>query len=279
MYKASKNLMPQRPNDLIDLLQEYSEMNFSCRSRSAVPCFALSRQENFVRRTAVFESGTFLYPTYARGLMTHFDWWEQERIALAESYRCVTGIDEAGRGPLAGAVVAACVVLPFERVPEGVQDSKTLTANQRERLFDEIMGIARGVGIGRVDSVRIDEINILQASHEAMRLALADLPAGLLPDIALIDGLPVRPFPIDQVALVKGDSRSPSIAAASIIAKVTRDRLMIDLDLLYPQYDFASNKGYGSPSHLKALEVHGICPIHRRSYKPVQAALHRKQSE
>jgi len=211
--------------------------------------------------------------------MTHFDWWEQERIALAESYRCVTGIDEAGRGPLAGAVVAACVVLPFERVPEGVQDSKTLTANQRERLFDEIMGIARGVGIGMVDSVRIDEINILQASHEAMRLALADLPAGLLPDIALIDGLPVRPFPIDQVALVKGDSRSPSIAAASIIAKVTRDRLMIDLDLLYPQYDFASNKGYGSPSHLKALEVHGICPIHRRSYKPVQAALHRKQSE
>ena len=202
-----------------------------------------------------------------------YDVWEQERIVLAEGYRCVAGIDEAGRGPLAGSVVAACVVLPFEQIPEGVQDSKMLTAGQRERLFDKIMRVARGVGVGVVESVRIDEINILQASHEAMRLALADLPAGLLPDIALIDGLPVRPFPVDQVALVKGDSRSPSIAAASIIAKVTRDRLMIELDLLYPQYDFASNKGYGSPSHLKALEVHGVCPIHRRSYKPVQAAL------
>lgn len=206
-------------------------------------------------------------------LITHFDVWEQERFVLAEGYLCVAGIDEAGRGPLAGSVVAACVVLPFERVPAGVQDSKTLTSSQRERLFDQIMDVARGVGVGIVDSIRIDEINVLRASHEAMRLALADLPVGLLPDVALIDGLPVRPFPIDQVALVKGDSRSPSIAAASIIAKVTRDRLMIELDLLYPQYDFASNKGYGSLSHFKALEVHGVCPIHRRSYKPVQAAL------
>ncbi len=205
--------------------------------------------------------------------ITHFDFWQQERLALAEGYRCIIGIDEAGRGPLAGPVVAACVVLPFEQAPQGVQDSKTLTPLQREHFFDEITAMARGIGIGIVDSVRIDAINILRATHEAMRHALSNLLAGTLPDIALIDGLPVRPFPIDQVALVKGDSRSPSIAAASIIAKVTRDRLMIEADLLYPQYDFASNKGYGSPAHIKALEVHGVCPIHRRSYKPVQAAL------
>ena len=201
------------------------------------------------------------------------DLWYEERLALTDGYRCVAGIDEAGRGPLAGSVVAACVVLPFERVPNGVQDSKTLTPYQRETLFDQILSSARGVGIGVVDSLRIDEINILRATHEAMRLALANLPAGMLPDVALIDGLPVRPFPIDQIALVKGDAHSASIAAASIIAKVTRDRLMIGSDLLYPQYDFASNKGYGSPAHLEALKVHGVCPIHRRSYKPVQKAI------
>ena len=205
-----------------------------------------------------------------------YDLWEQERIALRVGYRCVAGIDEAGRGPLAGSVVAACVILPFEQVPSGVQDSKTLTPHQRETLFDKILTLARGIGIGIVDSIRIDEINILRATHEAMRLALSNLPAGMLPDLALIDGLPVRPFPIDQIALVKGDSRSPSISAASIVAKVTRDRVMIESDLLYPQYDFASNKGYGSPAHLEALKVHGVCPIHRRSYKPVQAALEHK---
>ena len=152
--------------------------------------------------------------------------WFEERRARKDGYRCLAGIDEAGRGALAGPVVAACVVLPFERVPVGVNDSKQLSADMRERLYDEIRNGARGVGVGIVDAPTIDRINILRASHEAMRLALADLPPGLFPDVALIDGLPVRPFPLDQIALVKGDSRSASIAAASIIAKVTRDRLM-----------------------------------------------------
>ena len=154
------------------------------------------------------------------------DWWQEERRAWAEGYRCLAGIDEAGRGALAGPVVAACVVLPFERVPSGVNDSKALTPEQRERLYAQIMDMARGVGVGLVDAPTIDRINILRAAHEAMRLALAALPPGLFPDVALIDGLPVRPFPLDQIALVKGDGRSASIAAASIIAKVTRDRLM-----------------------------------------------------
>jgi ribonuclease HII len=201
------------------------------------------------------------------------DWWVEERAAYDAGYRCIAGIDEAGRGPLAGPVVAACVVLPFERVPHGVQDSKTLTPDQREILFDLILHTARAVGIGRVDALRIDEINILQATHEAMRQAVAALPAGMTPDLVLIDGRPVRPFPIDQVALVKGDARSASVAAASIIAKVTRDRIMTAYDTDYPQYGFASHKGYPTPPHIKALREHGVCPLHRRSYKPVRDAL------
>lgn len=201
------------------------------------------------------------------------DGWREERIAWTEGYRCIVGIDEAGRGALAGPVVAAAIVLPYECVLPGVTDSKLLTPEQRERLFDRIRAVARGVGIGIVEASVIDKINILQATHEAMRQALADLPGGLFPDIALIDGLPVRPFPIDQVALVKGDSRSVSIAAASILAKVTRDRLMREADALYPEYGFAAHKGYAAPIHLRALEKHGPCPLHRRSYRPVGAAL------
>ncbi len=195
--------------------------------------------------------------------------WLEERRARSEGYVCIAGIDEAGRGALAGPVVAACVVLPFERVPYGVDDSKKLSEEQRERLYDAILHTARGVGVGIVDAPTIDAINILRASHKAMRLALADLPCGLFPDVALIDGLPVRPFPLDQIALVKGDSRSPSIAAASIIAKVTRDRLMRRYDVQHPVYGFAGHKGYPAPSHLRALEAHGICDLHRRSYRPV----------
>ena len=200
--------------------------------------------------------------------------WLEEQRARSEGYRCIAGIDEAGRGALAGPVVAACVILPFERVPDGVDDSKKLSPDQRERLYDAIRHTARGVGVGIVDAPTIDAINILRASHEAMRLALADLPPGLFPDVALIDGLPVRPFPLDQIALVKGDSRSPSIAAASIIAKVTRDRLMRDYDALHPVYGFAGHKGYGAPIHLKALQTHGACSLHRRTFRPVAEVCH-----
>lgn len=203
----------------------------------------------------------------------HIDWLYEERQAWAEGYRCLAGIDEAGRGAWAGPVVAACVVLPYEKIPQGVNDSKALTPAQREKGNAEIMRMARGVGVGIVEAEVIDEINILQATHRAMRLALADLPAGLFPDLALIDGLPVRPFPLPQLALVKGDSRSAAIAAASIIAKATRDHIMREYDLLYPGYGFASHKGYGAPIHIRALDELGPCPIHRRSYRPVAARL------
>ena len=197
------------------------------------------------------------------------DWLNEEREAWEAGYVCLAGIDEAGRGALAGPVVAACVVLPHAVVPAGVNDSKALTAAQRELGFAEIQRVARGVGVGIVEASVIDEINILQAAHRAMRLALADLPCGLFPDLALIDGLPVRPFPLSQWALIKGDSRSATIAAASIIAKVTRDRMMREYDLTYPGYGFAAHKGYGAPIHLRALAELGPCPLHRRTYRPV----------
>lgn len=205
--------------------------------------------------------------------MGEVDWLLEERIVRADGYRCIAGIDEAGRGALAGPVVAACVVLPFETVPSGVNDSKALTPSQREVLYARICRVARGVGVGIVATARIDEVNILRAAHEAMRLALSDLPAGLRPDIALIDGLPVVPFPIDQTAITHGDARSASIAAASIVAKVTRDRLMCAMDAEYGVYGFATHKGYPSPSHLRALAEFGPCPQHRCSYRPVAERL------
>src|SRR5262249_24927561 len=145
-----------------------------------------------------------------------------------------------------------------------------LSPAQRERLYTQICRMARGVGIGIVEAPVIDQINVLQATHQALRLALENLTAGLWPDIALIDGLPVRPFPLPQIALVQGDSRSIPIAAASIVAKVTRDRLMCEYDTLYPAYHFAHHKGYGVPAHLRALAAHGSCPLHRRSFGPVR---------
>jgi ribonuclease HII len=202
-----------------------------------------------------------------------YDWWQEEREALEAGYRCVAGIDEAGRGPLAGPVVAACVVLPFGKRPAGLNDSKLLTPRQRENLFEAILDMARGCGLGVVSAPEIDRLNILRATHLAMRQALDALPPGMQPDLVLIDGLPVRPFPLDQVALVKGDSRSASIAAASILAKVTRDRLMCEYDAVYPMYGFAGHKGYGSAAHLRALAEHGPCPQHRRSFRPVAEAL------
>lgn len=200
------------------------------------------------------------------------DWWHEERVLWAEGYRCIAGVDEAGRGALAGPVVAAAVVLPYEGVPPGIDDSKALTPAQRERLHAWILARARGVGVGVVEASRIDEINILQATQEAMRLAVEDLPPGLGVDIAMIDGLPVLPFPLPQVAIVGGDALSASIAAASVVAKVTRDRLMQAYDAVYPEYGFAAHKGYSAPQHLAALRTRGPCPIHRRSFRPVAEA-------
>ncbi len=184
----------------------------------------------------------------------------------------IAGIDEVGRGPLAGPVVAAAVILPVDFHHEVLRDSKQLTARQRERLFEELTAradIARAVAI--VSSEEIDRLDILRATHLAMQRAVEQLAPP--PGHVLIDGLPVRGFPIAQTALVKGDALSFSIAAASVLAKVTRDRLMLDYDREFPQYGFAQHKGYGTALHLARLRQHGPCPIHRRSFSPVQQAL------
>ena len=195
---------------------------------------------------------------------------QYEAELRAQGYAVVAGIDEAGRGPLAGPVSAAAVVLPDGFELEGLNDSKKLSPKRRDVLFEALTTRDDVVwAVSVVDAEEIDRVNILRASHIAMASSFADLqPAA---DAALIDGLPVpvRDFPSPQMALVKGDSRSLSIAAASIIAKVWRDRIMVEFDREFPEYGFQSHKGYGTKQHLAALESHGPCPIHRRSFRPV----------
>lgn len=174
------------------------------------------------------------------------------------------GIDEVGRGPLAGPVVAGAVILPKDCQILYLNDSKKLTARRREILYDEIMEKAVAVGIGVVSQEVIDDINILQATYEAMRQAVGKL--SIQPDILLNDEVTIPGLPQKQVPIIKGDAKSISIAAASIIAKVERDRLMVMYDELYPEYGFAKNKGYGSKEHIEALRKYGPCPIHRRSF-------------
>lgn len=195
-----------------------------------------------------------------------------EQEAHAAGYHAVCGIDEAGRGPLAGPVVAAAVILPAGYELTGLTDSKQLSAKKREKLFATLMEDARvQKSIASATAAEIDELNILRATHLAMARAAQGLPAPA--DFALIDGLPVPNFPLPSQSIVKGDSRSLSIAAASILAKVTRDRLMAELDKQYPVYGFAKHAGYGTAAHLSALRTHGPCPEHRRSFAPVAALL------
>lgn len=174
----------------------------------------------------------------------------------------VAGIDEVGRGPLAGNVVTACVVMPAEPVLPWVDDSKKLSETRREKVFQEIMDIALYVGIGQVSPEEIDRINILEATKKAMREAAAQVPA----DIFLIDAVTGLGLNGQEVPIIKGDATSYAIAAASIVAKVTRDRQMQELDKLYPQYGFARNKGYGTVEHVAALKEYGPCPAHRRTF-------------
>ena len=176
----------------------------------------------------------------------------------------ICGIDEVGRGPLAGPVVAAAVILPRDEKILYLNDSKQLSAKKREELYEIIMNKAVAVGIGESSYTRIDEINILNATYEAMRKAINNLK--VKPDILLNDAVTIPLVDIKQVPIIKGDAKSASIAAASIIAKVTRDRMMEDYDKIYPEYNFASNKGYGSAEHIKALKEFGPTPIHRRSF-------------
>ena len=180
------------------------------------------------------------------------------------AWGAICGIDEAGRGPLAGPVVAGAVILPKDEKILYVNDSKKLSEKKREMLYDEIMDRALAVGVGIVGPERIDEINILQATYEAMRMAVAQLK--VQPDILLNDAVTIPDLKVRQVPIVKGDAKSVSIAAASIIAKVTRDRLMREYGQVFPEYEFASNKGYGTKSHIEALKTYGPTPIHRRTF-------------
>jgi len=193
---------------------------------------------------------------------------DHENLLRSAGYRVVAGIDEAGRGPLAGPVCVAAVVLPDDFTHAVLNDSKQLSEVKRERLYEEITADPRiRWHCVSVEPDEIDRINILQATWEGMRRAALGLQP--VPDAVLIDGKPVKRYPLHQIALVKGDSISYSIAAASIIAKVTRDRLMVAMARQYPAYGFEIHKGYPTPGHLAALKQHGPCPHHRRSFGPV----------
>lgn len=179
-------------------------------------------------------------------------------------YEYIAGIDEVGRGPLAGPVVTCAVILPKDCDLLYINDSKKLSEKKREELYDKIMAEAIAVGIGIEEHTVIDDINILQATYSAMRKAIEALP--VKPDLLLNDAVKIPGVDITQVPIIKGDAKSISIAAASIVAKVTRDRMMVEYDKIYPGYDFAGNKGYGSPVHLEALKTIGPSPIHRQSF-------------
>lgn len=179
-------------------------------------------------------------------------------------YGTICGIDEAGRGPLCGPVVAAAVILQDEYNILYINDSKKLSETKREEVYKEIDKYAVAYGVGIVSPERIDEINILQATYEAMRTAIHKL--SVTPDILLNDAVTIPMVDIKQVPIIKGDAKSQSIAAASIVAKVTRDHLMEEYDKLYPEYGFAKHKGYGTAAHIKAIKEYGPCPIHRRTF-------------
>ena len=195
-------------------------------------------------------------------------WTLFEELALRRGYTCIAGIDEAGRGALAGPVVAAAVVFPKGVTIPGINDSKKLTPGKREELFELIRQGALAVGVGSGDHLLVDRINILQATLAAMKQAVLSIEP--LPDYLLIDGISKIPLTIHQQTIKKGDSASISIAAASIIAKVTRDRLMVGFDQQYPGYGFAEHKGYGCAAHLAAIAKLGPCVIHRKTFRGVK---------
>lgn len=187
-----------------------------------------------------------------------------EQSFRQKGYRVICGVDEAGRGPLCGPVYAAACILPEGYIPEGLNDSKKLSTKKRELLFDQIKEHAISYSIAEASVEEIDRLNILEADLLAMRRAIAGLSPA--PDLALIDGNIARDFPIDALAVIGGDAKSPSIAAASILAKVARDRACIELDRLYPEYGIAKHKGYGTKAHMEALRKYGPSPIHRKLF-------------
>jgi len=196
---------------------------------------------------------------------------ERERLALMHEfenkysdYQFICGVDEAGRGPLAGPVIAGACILPKDCEILYLNDSKKLSEKRREELFEEIKEKALAYSIGMADNNLIDEINILQATYQAMRNAIAGLKT--MPDILLVDAVNIPDVSIKQVGIVKGDAKSVSIAAASILAKVSRDHIMIEYDKLYPEYGFAKHKGYGTAAHCEAIRQYGLSPIHRKTF-------------
>jgi ribonuclease HII len=197
--------------------------------------------------------------------------WNYEINARNQGYQFVVGVDEAGRGPLAGPVVAAAVVLPLDVILEGLDDSKKISPTKRGELFPKIQNRVHGIAV--INPEVIDEINILQATRLAMKQAVEKLSSD--PDLLLIDGNQEIDSFVEQWAIVKGDAKSYSIAAASILAKVTRDRIMADYHHLYPQYEFARHKGYGTQLHRDLIAEHGPCPIHRRTFRGVTQYLNR----
>lgn len=191
-----------------------------------------------------------------------------EREALSKGYQVIAGIDEVGRGPLAGPVVAAAVILPNGLLLPGVDDSKKLSEKKRADLVKIIEGNALAIGVGIIDEETIDEVNIYQATKLAMLQAIENLT--IQPDFLLIDAMPLQEAKIPQESIIKGDAKSTSIAAASIIAKEIRDKMMVKFDTEFPGYDFASNAGYGTKKHLDGLKKYGVTPIHRKTFAPVK---------
>lgn len=192
------------------------------------------------------------------------DWFYYETEARKSGNRLICGIDEAGRGPLAGPVFAAAVILPENGWIEGLNDSKKLSAKKREELFTQIQSSAVAFGIGFATEKEIDEINILQATFLAMKRACDKL--SVRPDLALVDGNRMPSLGVKTQTIIKGDSLSASIAAASILAKVSRDRLMLEIDRIFPQYGFAKHKGYGTQLHVEMLKRYGPCEVHRKTF-------------
>jgi ribonuclease HII len=190
-----------------------------------------------------------------------------EKRFLNSGFRFIAGLDEAGRGPLAGPVVAAAVILPFPEFQEHLSDSKKLPPEKRESLYDKILQAALSIGIGSVEAEEIDRIHIGKATQKAMAMAVGFLDRQ--PDLLLIDGILPVPLPLPQRTIVKGDNLSVSIAAASIVAKVTRDRIMMTHHERFPQYNFANHKGYGTREHREAIRRHGCCTVHRKTFRGV----------
>lgn len=192
-----------------------------------------------------------------------------ERELREKGINFIAGVDEVGRGPLVGPVVAACVVLPDKFNLDGLTDSKKLSEKKRDFFFDEIKRQALGIGIGIIDEKKIDEVNIYEATKLAMKMAISECNKQIKIEHVLIDAMPLE-LDIPTTSIIKGDLKSITISAASVIAKVTRDRMLYELDLKYPMYDFKNNKGYPTKKHLEAIAKYGIIPEHRRSYGPVK---------